>query len=124
MAAAAGDKSPIPTTKEGTLTSPVENELDKTTKEDGTLHTLEEAIIEKDLGVHVNYSLTFTYHRKQKIAAATKTVNYIRHTFQYMDKEIFLLLYKSLVRPLLEFASTIWNPAQKFNSNGLEVRAI
>ena len=37
MAAAAGDKSPIPTMKEGTLTSSVENELDKTTKEDGTL---------------------------------------------------------------------------------------
>ena len=90
------------------------------TKEDGTLHTLEEAIIEKDLGVHVNYSLTFTYHCKQKISAATKTVNYIKHTFQYMDKEIFLLLYKSLARPLLEFASTIWNPAQKFNSNAIE----
>ena len=90
------------------------------TKEDGTIHTLEEAIIEKDLGVHVNYSLTFTYHCKQKIAAATKTTNYIKHTFQYMDKEIFLLLYKSLVRPLLEFASTVWNPAQKFNSNAIE----
>ena len=47
-------------------------------------------------------------------------VNYIRHTFKYIDKEIFTFLYKSLVRPHLEFASCIWSPAQKFNINAIE----
>ena len=33
----------------------------------------------------------------------------IRNTFQYLNEETFLLLYKSLVRPLLEYAQEVWH---------------
>ena len=37
----------------------------------------------------------------------------IKNSFQHLDKNMFKLLYKSLVRPHLEYASCIWNPITK-----------
>ena len=37
----------------------------------------------------------------------------IKNCFQYLDEKMFLLLYKSLVRPHLEYASTVWSPITK-----------
>ena len=83
--------------------------------DDFSVHMLEETELEKDLGVYVDNSLSFTQHCQQKINTAIKMVNYIKHTFKFIDKEIFVFLYKSLVRPHLEFASCIWSPSQKYN---------
>ena len=45
---------------------------------------------------------------------------YIKHTFKYIDENMFLLLYKSMVRPHLEFASTVWSPHLKYNMDAVE----
>ena len=37
----------------------------------------------------------------------------IRRSFSYLDKEMFTNLYKSLVRPHLEYANVIWHPMYK-----------
>ena len=37
----------------------------------------------------------------------------IRRTFKFIDKEIFALLFKSRVRPILEYGNTIWSPRLK-----------
>ena len=34
----------------------------------------------------------------------------IRRTFTYIDEPTFLMLYKALVRPHLEYANSVWNP--------------
>ena len=34
----------------------------------------------------------------------------LRRTFQYINTEFFVLLYKTLVRTHLEFASFVWHP--------------
>ena len=55
-----------------------------------------------------------------KINTANRTLGYLRHTFKHIDSEVFLLLYKSLVRPHLEFSSCIWSPHQKYNKDSIE----
>ena len=50
---------------------------------------------------------------KNKVNLANRKVGLIFRTFTYMDKEMFLNLYKSVVRPYLEYASTIWFPMYK-----------
>ena len=37
----------------------------------------------------------------------------IRRTFEYLDSTTFLLLYKALVRPHLEFGNCVWHPYKK-----------
>ena len=89
-------------------------------KEDGSLHKLESVDVEKDLGVHTDKDLKFTAHCQSKINIANKMLMYIKHTFKFIDENMFLLLYKTLVRPHLEFASTVWSPHHKYNIDAIE----
>ena len=83
-------------------------------------HKLEEVEVEKDLGVHIDSDLKFTIHCQEKVNKANQILGFIKHSFKHMDKEIFLMLYKSLVRPHLEFASCIWSPKHKYNIDSIE----
>ena len=86
----------------------------------GDFHKLEKVDVEKDLGVYTDCSLKFSEHCQNKVNSANKTLRYIRHTFKYMDEDMFLLLYKALVRPHVEYATCIWNPYLKYNMDMIE----
>lgn len=68
---------------------------------------------EKDLGVTIDDELKFSKHIAEKVKKANQAIGYIRNTFTCLDKDIFLPLYKSFVRPHLEYASIIWSPTFK-----------
>ena len=76
----------------------------------GEVHILESTTEEKDLGVTIDNKLTFTTHVNQVVQKSNKVMGMLRRTFSHIDKEIFCQLYKSLVRPHLEYASVVWNP--------------
>ena len=90
------------------------------TKSNGTAHTLESTELEKDLGIFTDTKLSFTNHIQNKINAANKVLGFIKHSFKHIDKDMFLLLYKSLVRPHLEYGSCMWNPHLKYNADAIE----
>ena len=75
---------------------------------------------EKDLGVIFDTRLDFNAHINSVINKANKIVGIIKRTFTYLDKETFLLLYKALVRPHLEYANVIWYPRYKYQSASIE----
>ena len=62
---------------------------------------------EKDLGVIIDEKLKFREHIVQKVNTANRNLGIIFRTFTHMDKEMFLNLYKSIVRPHLEYATQI-----------------
>ncbi len=74
---------------------------------------LEYTDTEKDLGVIIDNSLSFEQHCETAINKANRILGVIRRSFKYIDKEVLLSLYKSLVRPHLEYGNTIWNPTLK-----------
>ena len=65
---------------------------------------------EKDLGVTFNQNLKITDHINNKVNKANRTVGIIFRKFTFMDKDMFLRIYKSVVRPHLEYASSVWSP--------------
>ena len=65
---------------------------------------------EKDIGVVVDQSLEFEHHISEKVKKANSMLAIIRRTFVNLRKELFIPLYKSLVRSHLEFASSVWCP--------------
>ena len=71
---------------------------------------LQQVTKEKDLGVIIDHEMKF---HKQTAAAAKKAngvLGIIKKSFSLLDKVTLPLLYKSLVRPHLEYANVVWGP--------------
>ena len=65
---------------------------------------------EKDLGIIVDVRLNFEEHMEKKVKKANSIMAMIRRAFQFMDKGIFMLLYKGLVRNAMEYGGAVWSP--------------
>jgi len=74
----------------------------------------------KDLGIIVDSDLNFEKHIQQATSKASRVLAVIRRTFTYLDEGTFLLLYKSLVRPHLEYGVSIWSPSKRKHINPIE----
>ena len=72
------------------------------------------------LGLHLTNSLKWNLHTKNVCSKAQRVQNVIRRNLWGCSKEIKSTAYKSLVRPILEYASSAWDPALKQNINSLE----
>ena len=66
--------------------------------------------LEKDLGVLVSDDFKVTKQCADACKKANRVLGYIARNFTFKSKEIILPLYKSLVRPLLEYAVQFWAP--------------
>ena len=71
---------------------------------------LEEVTYENDLGVKFQNDLHFNQHITEKVQLANRNLGLIARTFKYLDDDMMKTLYKALVRPHLEYASTVWSP--------------
>ena len=65
---------------------------------------------EKDLGVWISDDLKCSVHCAEAVQKAERVVGCIRRAIQNKSIPIVRDLYKSLVRPLLEYCSTVWCP--------------
>ena len=70
--------------------------------------------IEKDVGVTFDLHLTFKDHIRSMVSKANSRIGLIKRSFVSLNIENFKLLYKSLVRPILEYCSSIWHPQYKY----------
>ena len=81
---------------------------------------LEETEAEKDLGVIIDNQLSFKSHIASVTAKANKVVGIIRRSFNNLTEDLFVQLFKSLVRPILEYGHSVWNPNLKHLSQEVE----
>ena len=75
---------------------------------------------ENDLGVICDSSLNFSSHINECIRKANQRLGLIRRNFKFINEKSFLLLYTSLVRPIIEYCSPVWYPLHKKDSVSLE----
>ena len=76
----------------------------------GSKSPIKRSLSERDLGVIVSTDLKPKGHIDHITSKANKVLSCIRRSFSYIDKNTFIVLYKSLVRPILEYASPTWSP--------------
>ena len=57
---------------------------------------------------------------QESVKKASRVLGMIKRNFMYIDKENLLLLYKGLVRPILEYGNVIWAPYLKRQSSEIE----
>ena len=65
---------------------------------------------EKDLGVNVHKDLKFRNHAEIVSNKANRLCGVIRRSFSYTDGDMFNTLFRSLVKPHLEYGNTVWSP--------------
>ncbi len=73
-------------------------------------HNLEAIDEEKDLGIIIDSKLDFDTHICEKVKKANQMFGLLRRTFEHMDSEVFLPLYKTMVRTHLEYGNAVWHP--------------
>jgi len=71
---------------------------------------LEEVTEERDLGVIMQNDLKCSSQCIKAVNTANRVLGMIKRTFSVRDKDIILQLYKSLVRPHLEYSVQAWRP--------------
>jgi ribonuclease P/MRP protein subunit RPP40 len=81
---------------------------------------LKSDIEETDLGVTFSINLKFDKHIGKCVSKTNRILGLIKHTFDYLDEDMFVTIYKSLVRPLMEYATPVWSPYLKKDIRALE----
>lgn len=82
-------------------------------EENGTLVKFETSDCEKDQGVNVDKDLKFSKHAELASNKANRLMGMIKRSFTYIEKEMFICLFKSMVRPHLEYDNVVWSPWYK-----------
>eukprot|EP00914_Ancora_sagittata_P011407 GHVO01022187.1.p1 GENE.GHVO01022187.1~~GHVO01022187.1.p1 ORF type:complete len:298 (+),score=6.32 GHVO01022187.1:29-895(+) len=71
---------------------------------------LQQATHEKDLGIITDNKITFQLHIDSQVKKANRIMGIIRRRFSHLTPQNFSLLFKSLVRPHLDYATSVWSP--------------
>ena len=73
-------------------------------------HLLKHVDHVKYLGVTISHDLRWDKHINNITAKATKSLNFLRRNVNINNSKIKGHAYQALVRPVLEYGSTVWDP--------------
>ena len=82
-------------------------------KNGDTTTMLNKSECEKDLGVHIDKNLDFKKHISTQVKKARSTSGIIHRHIINKTANIMVPLFKSMVRPIVEYANVVWAPHQK-----------
>ena len=74
----------------------------------------------RDLGVVFDTDLKFRQHISNSINKANRITGLIRRTFLHVSRKSFRKLYKTLIRPHLEYGNIVWNPRFRKDIEAIE----
>ena len=81
---------------------------------------LEETRAEKDLGVYVDPDVSFEAHINETVKKANRITGMIVGNITCKKNEVMVPLFKSLVRPILEYGNAVWNNTLRKQINRIE----
>ena len=71
---------------------------------------LNQVTSERDLGITFQDDLQFTNYMADKVKKVNSMLCIFHRSFQYIDNNMLIHLYKALVRPHVEYTSSVWSP--------------
>ena len=74
----------------------------------------------KDLGVTFDCYLNFHQQTSEVALTANRVLAHMKRAFVDLNCDVFLKLYKALVRPIMEYANIIWGPHFLLDKRKLE----
>ena len=100
--------------------NPKYNYTIKDFKNKDIITTMSETHCEKDLGVHIDPDLNFENHINIQTKKARSLSGMIMRTFVNKSPNIFIPLYKALIRPVVEYGNPVWCPYLRKNIDEIE----
>ena len=73
-------------------------------------HVFEVTDASKYLGVKVTDDLTWSKHISEVAGKANRILGFLRRNFKQCTKEVKTATYTTMVRPVLDYAFTVWDP--------------
>ena len=88
-----------------------------------TLHgqVLESTDSAKYLGINISKTLNWNYHINEITNKANRTLGFVKRNVKTRNEAVKELAYKTLVRPQVEYASSVWNPHTRQNISKIEM---
>jgi hypothetical protein len=75
----------------------------------------------KYLGIIFDKNLKWNVHIGSVVSKASRSLYFVRRNFKYASRKTLILLYKSLIRPILEYGAAVWDPYHVTLINKLEM---
>ena len=77
---------------------------------------------QKDLGIWIDPNLSFHSHTHYTVSRANRILGLISKCFRYLDSTMMLSLYKTIVRPIVEYGNgnVIWGPHFALDQQSIE----
>ena len=75
----------------------------------------------KYLGVNINEKLSWNNHIQQVTKKAHNTLNFLQRNTANCPRATKILCYSTLVRPIVEYCSVVWDPHTKTNIDAVEM---
>ena len=76
---------------------------------------------QKHLGLILDRRLNFNHHLKENISKANKEIGLIRRLYHNLPRKSLLIIYKSFIRPHLDYADVIYHqPHNESFTNKIE----
>jgi hypothetical protein len=84
-------------------------------------HTLEVVNSAKYLGINISSDLGWNQQIQNNCKKATNTLNFLKRNLRINSPRLKEKAYKTLVRPHLEYSSSVWDPHTKTNIDKIEM---
>ena len=75
----------------------------------------------KYLGININQDVNWNHHINEITGKANRTLGFVKRNVKTKNEAVKELAYKTLVRPQVEYASSVWNPHTKQNISKIEM---
>ena len=83
-------------------------------------HVLEQTMSSKYLGVDLTHDLTWNQHINRTTKKANSMLGFLRRNLKSASEITKTNAYKTIVRPHLEYCSTVWSPHHKDQKSQIE----
>ena len=84
-------------------------------------HILEQVNCAKYLGIYIDSKLAFNAHVDAIVKKANSTRAFLARNISRCCRKVKQMAYLSYIRPTVEYASPVWDPHTKRNSNKIEM---
>ena len=81
---------------------------------------INQTVSERDLGVQIDHQLKFHEHTASVLKKCKSIVAVIKRSFICLNRRLITMLYKALIRPVLEYGNSVWGPSYMGDKVALE----